>query len=238
MMSRLQPWRMAGLAFAVSVACSFAVADTAWQATGVSGVGREAIKTYAKLVPGVQVKAFRGETDLPHTVPEFLSLLADVNNLPAWVFNGKHAERPAGQPAGVLYMQFKGVWPTSDRDVLAKREVSQLPDGSVLVETQQVAGYPEQAGHVRMPALRTTFKLTPLPNQWVHVDFETQVNVGGAIPSWLANMVSTKAPRVTLEGVQAQLKKPKYQGKTLADLPDGIKPQGSAIKLPEEHLRP
>jgi START domain len=243
-MTHRQPWPIIGLAFAACMsgapafANSAANADSAWQATGVSGAGREAIKTYAKSVPGMQVKAFRGETDVPHTVPEFLSLLADVNNLPAWVFNGKHAERPAGQPAGVVYMQFKGVWPTSDRDVLAKREVSQLADGSVLVETQQVAGYPEQAGHVRMPALRTTFKLTPLPSQWTHVAFETQVDVGGSIPSWLSNMVSTKAPRVTLEGVQAQLKKSKYQGKSLADLPDGIKPVGAAIKLPEEHLRP
>jgi len=233
-----QPFVAAGLALWACLASTSAFADDVWQSTGVSGSGREAIKTYAKSVPGMQVKAFKGDTDVHHTVPEFLSLLADVENFPSWVFNGKHAERPAGQPSGVVYMQFKGVWPTSDRDVLVKREVRQLPDGSVLVVSQQLEGYPEQAGHVRMPSLRTSFKLTPLPSQWTHVEFETQVDVGGAIPSWLANMVSTKAPRVTLEGVQAQLQKPKYQGKSLADLPDGVKPSGAAIKLPEEHLRP
>lgn len=238
MMFARQSLMSACLALAVCSVGMPAHADATWASTGVFGSGREAVKTYAKSVPGMQVKAFRGETDVPHTVPEFLSLLADVGNMPAWVFNGKHAERVAGQPHGVLYIQFNGVWPTSDRDVQVKRELSQQTDGVVRIDTREWPGYPEQPGYVRMSALHTVFKLTPLPGQWTHVEFETQVDVGGAIPSWLANMVSTKAPRVTLQGLQAQLQKAKYQGKTLKDLSEGFKASGAAIKLPEDHLQP
>jgi hypothetical protein len=43
---------------------------------------------------------------------------------------------------------------------------------------------------------------------------------------WLANMVATKAPLVTLEGLQAQLEKPRFKNAGQDDLPavfDGIR---------------
>lgn len=39
------------------------------------------------------------------------------------------------------------------------------------------------------------------------------------MPVWLANLVSTKAPRVTLEGLKEQLEKPRFANATREDLP-------------------
>lgn len=214
----------------------FALASTDWESTGESGQGREAVKTWARSVDGMAVKAFKGVTEVHHTVPEVLSLLSDTANLPNWVFNVRQSMHLVGQPVAHLYLQFKGIWPASDRDVLVRRQASQLPSGVVLVETREVEGYPEQDGYVRMRLLRNTFKLTPLPGQWTRIEFETQIDVGGLIPAWIANIVSTKAPRVTLEGLHKQIQLPKYQGKTASDLPKGISKEGAVLKLPPEHL--
>ena len=46
---------------------------------------------------------------------------------------------------------------------------------------------------------------------------------------WLANLVSTKAPRVTLEGLKEQLEKPRFANATREDLP-GL-PGMEALKL-------
>jgi hypothetical protein len=165
-----------------------------------------------------------------------LSLLSDTANLHNWVFNVRQGSHLAGQPTANVYLQFKGIWPAADRDVLVKRQASQLPSGVVLVETREVEGHPEQEGYVRMRMLRNTFKLTPLPGQWTRIEFETQIDVGGLIPAWIANIVSTKAPRVTLEGIHRQINLPKYQGRTVSDLPPGFSKEGAVLKLPPEHL--
>ena len=215
---------------------SLASAASDWESTGETGQGRETVRTWARSVDGMPVKAFKGVTEVPHTATEVLSLLSDTPNLPNWVFNVRSASHLAGQPSANVYLQFKGIWPAADRDVLVKRQASQLSSGVVLVETREVEGHPEQEGFVRMRMLRNTFKLTPLPSKWTRIEFETQIDVGGLIPAWIANIVSTKAPRVTLEGIHKQIKLPKYQGRTASDLPPGFSKDGAVLKLPAEHL--
>jgi hypothetical protein len=170
----------------------------------------------------MQVNAFKGVTELPYSIPVVLSLLSDTSNLHNWIFNCRHAERLSGLPADQVYLQFKGVWPASDRDVLVRRHASQLPNGGALVETREIDGHPAHPDYVRMRMLRNTFRLTPMPGEWTKLEFETQVDVGGMIPSWIANLVSTKAPRVTLEGIHSQIKRPQYQGQKMRDLPAGF----------------
>jgi START domain len=230
-----QWWRMA-LATCFMGWALLATAGTDWESTGETGEGRETVRTWARSVDGMAVKAFKGVTEVHHTTPEVLSLLSDTANLHNWVFNVRQGSHLAGQPTANVYLQFKGIWPAADRDVLVKRQASQLPSGLVLVETREVDGHPEQDGYVRMRMLRNTFKLTPLPGQWTRIEFETQIDVGGLIPAWIANIVSTKAPRVTLEGIHRQINLPKYQGRTVSDLPSGFSKDGAVLKLPPEHL--
>lgn len=227
----------AGLMLALVLSPTLSRADD-WESTGEFGSGRQTIQTWARSVPGAQVKAFRGMTEVPYAANEVLSLLSDTPGLQHWIFNAKHAENPAGFPADHIYLQFKGIWPASDRDVLVRRQVSQQPSGMVLVESRDMSGLPENDAHVRMRSLRNQFRLTPLPGRWTRIEFETQIDVGGLIPAWIANIVSTKAPRVTLEGIQRQMKLPRYQGKSADELlAPGYKAAGTSLKLSDEHLR-
>ena len=73
---------------------------------------------------------------------------------------------------------------------------------------------------MRIPALDNQFVITPLADGWVRVKFETFVDPGGNVPVWLANLVSTRAPLVTLEGLKEQLQKPRFAQATRGDLPE------------------
>ncbi len=145
--------------------------------------------------------------------------------------------QPDKYSADHTYARFKGIWPASDRDVLFRSTVTQQADGSVLVDSLQVEGYPAQDGFVRMPYLHNTFRLVPLKGQWTRVEFETQVDLGGLVPTWLANAVSTKAPLVTLEGLKAQVGQARYQIKSVQELPTHYH-TGKLIDLPASHLQP
>ncbi len=214
-----------------------AAPTTEWEPTGEFGSGRDAVRTWARAVEGMQVKAFKGVTEVPVSVPVVLALFSDINNGDKWIFNCRRAERLTGASADKAYLQFKGVWPASDRDVVASRQVSQLPNGDILYETRNADGLPEQEGYVRIRSLRSSFRLTPMPGEWTKIEFETQVDVGGLIPAWIANVVSLKAPRVTLEGIRRQVMAPQYQSKKLSDLPAVFLKDGAAIKLPNGHLK-
>ncbi len=216
---------------------SRAAATSEWEPTGEIGNGREAVLTWSRAVDGMQIKAFKGVTEVPVSVPVVLALLADTPSGDKWIFNCRRSERVAGAGADKAYLQFKGLWPASDRDVLVSRQVSQLANGDILYETRDVDGHPEQDGFVRIRTLRTNFRLTPMPGEWTKIDFETQVDVGGLIPSWIANLVSLKAPRVTLEGIRRQVMSPQYQDKKLSDLPVAFLKSGAVLKLPNGHLK-
>ena len=199
------------------------------------GEGREGVSTWARPAEGMAVKEFKGETEVHQSMLAVLALLSDVSNLPNWVFNCKLAQHPAGLPGEQNYMQFRGIWPASDRDALVKSVANQKADQSVVLQTGHVAGYPVREDFVRMPYLANEFRLTPLKDGWTRVEFETRVDLGGLVPAWLAGLVSTKAPLVTLEGLQRELKKPKYQAvKSSKELPTEFW-RGPPMVLPEGH---
>jgi len=198
---------------------------------------RDGIRTWSRAVPGLAVKQFRGETEVPHSVLAVLALLADVPGMKHWVFQCDGAMQPTGLPPDRMYLTFKGLWPASPRDVLLRTRITQTADSVVHVVTQATEGMPVSDKHVRMPMLNNAFKLTPLPGEWTRIEFQTQVDLGGQVPTWLANLVSTRAPLVTLQGIHARLPQPAYQIRTTEPLPmhfyDGPKPF-----LPPGHLKP
>ena len=201
------------------------------------GQGREDVSTWVRSVDGMTVKAFRGVTEVHYSALTVLALLADTNGLNNWVYHCKSSGPIDKFPADQTYARFKGIWPASDRDVMFRSTVSQQADGSIVLDSNQVEGYPQQDGHVRMPYLHNTFKLVPLKGNWTRVEFETQVDLGGLVPDWLANAVSTKAPLVTLEGLRKQVALPRYQVKSFGELPAHYH-KGKPMVLPEGHLAP
>jgi hypothetical protein len=226
---------------ALALACALLAWDPAHAADNWEVVqqqpGREGINTWVRAVDGMAVKAFKGSTEVHQTALTVLAVLADIKGLCNWVYQCKRSAQADGFSPEHSYMQFKGVWPASDRDVLIRSVVTQQADGSILVESRQATGMPPQEGFVRMPYLNNSFRLVPLPGQWTRVTFETQVDLGGLVPAWLANAVSTRAPLITLQGLQTQVGLPRYQIRSVEALPAHYH-QGKALVLPEGHLTP
>jgi hypothetical protein len=226
--------RLGLLAWLMACLTLTAHAENAWE-PAQQGQGREGISTWVRTVDGMAVKAFRGVTEVHHNTLAVLALLSDIPNLASWVYQCRSSEQPEGLSPDHTYARFKGMWPASDRDVLFKSTVSQLPDGSVLVDSRQVEGYTRQNDFVRMPFLHNSFRLVPLQGGWTRVEFETQIDLGGLVPTWIANLVSTKAPIVTLEGMKRQLPTARYQVKSIDELP-AYYLKGKPLVMPPGHM--
>jgi hypothetical protein len=218
-----------------ALSLSTAMAADNWELMR-QGSGREDVSTWVRPVDGMAVKAFRGVTELRANGWAVLALLSDTRNLANWVFQGHTSEHVEGTPPDQARLRFKGTWPASDRDVVIRTSVSQLSSGVIVVDSTQVGQQATQDCCVRIPLFHNVFRLTPLKGGWTRVAFETQIDLGGQVPTWLANFVSTKAPLVTLQNMQQQVKKPAYQGKSAADLPTFYH-HGDTFVLPDDHLK-
>jgi len=225
-----------GMAWAVA-ACAPTQAAEAWSSLREAS-SRDDVSTWVRPVPGMAVKAFKGQTEVHATAWNVLALLADTPHLAAWLFQGKSSEHVEGTPPEQAYLRFKGVWPADDRDVHIRTELSQLADGSILVDSRQVDSQVVQSGFVRIPVLKNSFRLTPLPGGWTRVVFETQIDLGGMVPNWLANAVSTNAPLVTLRNLHKEVQAPAYlRVKAATELPQYYH-HGGLFVLPPAHLQP
>ena len=184
------------------------------------GTQRGDVTTYVRDVSGSPVKAFKGVVELNASLTSVLAALKAVDTFPEWIFQNKEAERLSIREKERIYMRFNGIWPVQDRDVVLLNSMSQKASGEIHLQSKNDEGVREsQEGVVRIPALDNHFLLMPLEDGWVRVTFETFVDPGGVVPVWLANLVSNKAPLVTLEGLKEQLQKPRFANATREDLP-------------------
>ncbi|MEE3321613.1 MAG: hypothetical protein VX258_13055 [Pseudomonadota bacterium] len=192
-----------------------------WDTTRV-GEARGEVSTYARKVDGSPVKAFKGEVELKASMTSVLAVITAVDTFPEWIFQNQSAERLTSDHKERILMAFNGIWPVSDRDVVLANTLSQ-DDASKTITLHSVnaEGFADKRdGFVRIPALDNQFTLTPLDDGWVRVKFETFVDPGGSVPVWLANLVATRAPYETLEGIKVQLQKPRFANATRDDLPN------------------
>ncbi|MFZ4550501.1 MAG: START domain-containing protein [Aquabacterium sp.] len=204
-----------------------------WQNIQSGANRRDAVQAWVREVDGSPVKEFRGQTEAHYSVLSTLALITDPRQMCAWIFQCASATQPSDRPADHVYLRFKGAWPTADRDLLARARIRQDSDGSIVVDSREVSDYPVQAGVIRIPHLRNQFRLTPLKGGWTRIEFRTRVDLGGQVPAWLANFVSTQAPIATLEAIHRQLAKQPQSERSLAGLPAYL---GSEVTIPPWHI--
>ena len=191
-----------------------------WETTR-DGEGRGEVSTYAMAVDGSPVKAFKGVVELQASMASVLAVITAVDTFPEWIFQNQSAERLTSEHKERILMAFNGIWPVSDRDVVLANTLSQDAESRVItLHSVNAKGFIDKRdGFVRIPALDNAFTIAPLDDGWVRVKFETFVDPGGSVPVWLANLVATKAPLVTLEGIKSQLQKPRFANASREDLP-------------------
>lgn len=174
---------------------------------------RDDVMTWVRPVPGNALKAFKGQVEVPHSLLTVFAVLGDIERFPEWVYQCDQARQLSELGHDISYVHIAGIWPVDDRDVVTRTQITQSPDTlAIKVATVAANGLmPLEKNTVRMPTLENSFIMEPLADGWTRITFETFVDPGGFIPSWLANVVAVRAPRDTLEGMYRLMDDAKYQ---------------------------
>lgn len=198
-------------AFAWLVLVAGGAAASGWDHAG----DRDGIQVWTRTIPGAPLKDFRGVTVVEQPLDVVVAAVTDVAAYPEWFFQMKEARIVQGERLddAHVYFMIGGIWPVSDRDAVIRATVSQDPRTLAVHMAADAAPdfLPPVPGRVRMPAMKSGWKLTPLSATRTEIELIGNADPGGWIPLWLANSVVQMMPRETLKRLRVQMAVPKYR---------------------------
>lgn len=175
----------------------------------------EDISLWTRMVPGAELKAFRGATHVKVPMESMVAFAYDTAAMPDWVFRCKQARILADNPDGsvYVYMTIDGIWPLEDRDAVVKVTPEYVPaTGEVRLTGIAAPDYfPHQPGFIRIPSIETSWSIRPVDDGMLRVEWTGHVDPAGNVPRWLANSVATIIPRYTLKHLRELVADPKWQ---------------------------
>lgn len=176
---------------------------------------RDGIQVWTRTIPGAPLKDFRGVVTVDKPLEVVVAAVTDVGSYPEWFFQMKEARLLEGKSMDEAYVYFMigGLWPVSDRDAVIKATVSQDAKTLSLFMAADAAPnrIPAVKGRVRMPAMKSGWRLTPVSATRTEIELIGNADPGGMIPLWMANSVVQLMPRETLKRLRKQMDAPKYR---------------------------
>ncbi len=178
---------------------------------------KEGIEVFTRTNNVMSFKEFKGKMIMDSSVSDFMSVLYDVEGLVSWGYNlttARLLERPADS-LQIYYAVAKSPWPYKDRDGVYLNKFSWNKQTKTLWVAIELLDDPIEAegNFVRIDGYGS-WKVRELSSEEIEIIFQMQIDPGGSIKSWMANMFASDTPFYTLKGLKEALKMEKYQGKT------------------------
>ena len=177
----------------------------------------DGIKVYTKPVSTSDFKAFKATMTIDESIQSFLSVLYDIEGLTSWGYKLEDASllKKSGDSLQIYYAEAKVPFPYKNRDGVYANTFKWDANAKILhVEIKLLDKYiAEKEGLVRLTG-KGYWKAKVLTSGKLEIVFEMEVDPGGGIPAWMANMFADDSPYYTMLELQKVVKNKKYQNKT------------------------
>ena len=178
---------------------------------------KEGIQVFTRTNTVMSFKEFKATMIIDGKVNDVLSVLYDVEGLTAWGYNVTKSEliERSGDSLQVYYAVAKAPWPYKDRDgIYSNKMIWDKQLKTLLVEIDILEkDIKSDNDFVRLDGYGF-WKIKEMLSGKIEIDFQMQINPGGSIKAWMANMFVSDSPFYTMQGMREALKNEKYQGKT------------------------
>ena len=178
---------------------------------------KEGITVFTRSNPGMDFKEFKSSVIIKGSLDQFLSVLYDIEGLSSWGYNVKSASLLSREAdtVQVYYTEAKAPFPYKNRDgVYLNRFRWNAKERTLIVDIIMPEGLiPEKDHLVRMEGYGS-WVVRDLNDGKLEITFQMQMDPGGNIPAWMANMFAGDTPYHTLLGLREAMGEEKYQGKS------------------------
>jgi len=180
---------------------------------------KEGIKVYTRTNTVMSFKEFKATMVIDGKINDVLSVLYDVEGLTIWGHNISKSEliERDGDSLQIYYAVAKAPWPYKDRDgIYSNKMIWDKQLKTLLVEIDLIeSDMYANNDFVRMDGYGF-WKIKEKLSGKIEIDFQMQINPGGSIKAWIANMFVSDSPFYTMKKLREALKNERYQGKTYA----------------------
>ena len=163
------------------------------------------VKVWKKDVPGLEFPGFRGRTTINASIERILEVMMDSSKHADWMYRCKESRilKEISDTEAVIYTRVDAPWPVWDRDAVMRTTMRYNADRTSLVMKFRHAKNPEKykktpEGVIRMPRLAGRYQLDQVGPNKTTILYEAVSDIGGSIPTWIANLGSRDLPAITL----------------------------------------
>ncbi len=175
----------------------------------------DSILVYSRKSDSANYRVVKAVTEVRSSLSALVSILTNAPHHKDWVYNNKKAEilKKENPFSWVVYSQVHVPWPVTDRDIISKTWMKQdTATKEVTIHAEADPDYlPENPDHVRIPYAVAEWHFIPQGHDRVKVIFTIEVDVGGNVPQWLANLTAAKGPFQTMKNLRKKVKEKKYR---------------------------
>lgn len=138
------------------------------------------------------------ELDMPATLSQYAAHVFAIENYKYWHYKAiePHLLKRVSNTELYYYSEVEAPWPVDNRDFIFHINMSQ--DSITKVLTMSLTAVPDylpiKEGIVRVSEGHAVLKVTPIDKYNLHVKYVIDLNPGGSVPPWIANMFAARAP--------------------------------------------
>ena len=172
---------------------------------------KDGIKVYVSELKDSKFKAVKVECTLTGSYAKLVAILIDVTHNSDWVYNSKtNTILKQNNPLDFIYYTETHLpWPMSNRDAIIHLRIrtDSLPKFLYISGSGEPKYIAEKSGKVRVPSYAANWRVTMPTPQTIQISYMVEVDPGGSIPAWIANMFVDKGPYESFKKLAEKLLK-------------------------------
>lgn len=171
---------------------------------------KDGIKVYSAAAVNSSFRTIKVECLIPGTYEKLVAVLNDIPRYSTWIYHSKNARLlKQNSPHDFIYHTVTEMpWPFSNRDAVIHIQVNtqNLPAMLTITGTGESGYFPKTGGMVRVEKYFAHWKVTMPSPQTLAIVYQVEVDPGGSIPAWIANMFVDKGPYETFSNLARKMK--------------------------------
>ena len=176
---------------------------------------KDSIQVYSCDRPNSKFKLIKSTFPVNGTLSALAAMILDVEYYNAWQYktiDSKVLKRVSNQEI-IYYTQIDAPIIASNRDFVIRLTIIKPSQSQELtVEAVSIPDYlPPVKGVVRVPYSFAKWKIKALAPNRLMVEYTIEIDLGGAVPPWLVNLLAHQAPYETFKALRADIGK--YHGR-------------------------
>ena len=178
-------------------------------------LNKDSIKVFTCINENSKFKSVLTNFELHSNLSQLAAMVLDIDHLGDWQYKTLSAKllKKVNEREIIYHTEVATPIFTSNRDFVIQLTIRQDPQTRVMtIDLVSISDYiPPVKGVVRVPYSKARWTVKPLTSTRVSVEYYIEIDIGGAVPPWLVNIVAPQAPYETFKALQSKIRD--YKGR-------------------------